>query len=465
MKTPFWMMYLAVILLFSWTCRVEEPIEISITPATIIAGLGDVVLTVSGTPLPSGASIEADGVAYATSSSGSNSLHCTLPRTATVPVEALSVKRRISIRLVDSSRQPVSNSAELTVLRDYSWGSPQIIANLPYPDQMSVHPSATGPLLFCRHDTVLRQIESRNGGLDWEAPLELFTLSSAYDPYVFIPQSGSPHRLLVLMDNAITLFNLPDGTAESSAGPVPSTQACETFSACLDDSGRLHMVWDQRQSDYNHVLVHYAWSDDLGDNWSKSVVVLDDPGHWPTYWGIKGLAVFNDHLFVSYVTNQGRYQFDKGRCSHDGGLSWSDGTALDSAHSLLCRDQSLVRYGKIMHLPYMYRPFISRSQDWGDTWTSVFYPEPDEFNTVDSIISDSWGNLLGELSSDRFANKIVIRSFDYGASWIIPDGSDISLPPRNSLTKAFITGEGEVLLFFSSYDIDGIWLNRAPVQR
>ncbi|MDW7761242.1 MAG: sialidase family protein [Acidobacteriota bacterium] len=443
-------------------CDLRDFTEITISPRTIVAGLGDVELQVSAGFILEGTSIRVDGVVYPSSTVSMSTLSCILPREATLPSDIAMPQRTAVVELVDAAGRPLSDPAELTILRDYRWSPPIWIADLPHPDRMTVYRTATGSLiLLFRQDRNLHLAVSRDGGSNWEVDRDFFALADRYEPYFFIPRDEDTYRLFFMADGAVAFTILTRIPAEPVIRRLPWTQGCSSFRAALDNRDRLHLIWDY-QNFSGPSRIHHAYSDDLGDGWSEPSMVLDDPGYWPFYMGINGLAAHNgESVFVSYVINQGRYQFDRGRRSRDGGLTWTDGTPLDWEKTVFFTDDSIVRHGRTMYIPYMYKPFISRSTDGGDTWTTVFYPENEPYSTIGWIIPDSWGNLLGELTDSAAGTKVMIRSFDNGASWIIPDDTDPNLPPGHSLTGASVDERGNVLLFSSSYQSGGLWMSRA----
>lgn len=442
-------------------CTDQQLVEISIQPRLIIAGLGDVDLTVKPDSMVSGAYIRVDGRIYPTGTAGSNTLICTLPRADTLPVDIEAPARTATVELVDASGQPLSKTAGLAILRDYMWSGAVWIADIPHPEEMTVLQTGTGGLvLLCRNDRSLHLAVSHDGGWTWETVRDFFNLASRYDSFYLVPRDGGIHRLFVHQDGAVSFYDLAGMPAEVSPHRLPWTEGCTNFRAFRDNGGRLHMIWDYKVY-AGRSRISYAHSDDLGENWSEPALVLDDPGDWPFYAGINGLAAHNGtHVFISYVVNHGRYQFDNGMRSGDGGLTWVDGTPLDWKSTVFCVDDSIIRLGRAMYLPYMYRPFISRSTDGGVSWTPVFDPEPELYRAIGWIASDPWGNLLCELTVREPYKKAVMRSFDNGAGWIVPEGETANLPPGHALTRAVINDQGVALLFSSSAESEGIRLSR-----
>jgi len=448
------------LLFLSSSCKLEEMGDITIQPANIVAGMDNVVLQVSSQSIPQGASIRINNQIYPTQTITTNRLSCTLPRDLTLPQNPLASKWTVSVDLVNASGTPLSTATELTFQRDYVWSPAEKIANQGTDSIMSIHQSGSNSLfLLFRSGVVIYQMQSQDGGITWQTPVNVFTLMTSLDSYSLLVY-GEQIFIVAKESGALTLYQLTPGQTPSLSWPVPNTEICDGFKAVIDDSGCIHLIWDVH-TDESHNLIWYSRSHIDGHPWSNPSEVLHDEGYWPTYSGISGLAAYGDHVFVSYIQNTGRYQFNVGRISFNQGQTWQDGTALDSNRTLFCGNGVILKYDKYMYLPYMYCPTIIRSEDWGITWKSVFSPENDEYSDVDWIVSDPWGNLLAALSLSAGETKIMLRSFDQGNNWIIPAGNDINLPDSSTKTVAMINEDGTALILSSPGSSDGIWISRA----
>ncbi len=430
------------------SCRKEnEIVSIILEPEHIVAGLDGIVLRVSGQDLPTGASIRVNGETIQTRKEG-DVLYCSLSRTLTLPADTQASEWCLPVELVDSTGAAVSETVHLTVLRDYQWNAEQKIDDQEITTVTDVHAFSDGTLsvLYCSEGDLYR-VSSGDSGATWQAAEALYTLKEG-DGAVQTVISGDHIVVLVETNGTLACHDLTDGKTFT----LPDVDSPNAFSVC-SDSACLHLAWETELTEYRHII-RYIRSDDFGSSWSEARQVLDYDGG--NYIGLSGLvACAGGHVFVSYQWSSDRYTIDAGRHSHDGGLTWTDGSAMNRSNTLFRGNGVVLKFGRDMYIPYMYRACINCSTDWGDTWENVYTPENNEFASAYHLAADLFGNLLVSLTPSDGGNKRFARSFDGGVHWIVPDEGNTDLPACSAI---YIDENGNAMVFVA--DESGLVIRR-----
>lgn len=450
--TVFMAALLFLSVLFTASCRPEdESLTLSIEPTYLVAGVDGVRLQVTGRDIPSQAAIRVGGQVLQTQSGGTDLLTCTIPRAITLPTDDQAAEWPLSVDLVDDLGRSLSEVAQLTVLRDYHWGQETQISSQANIEFIRIHRDQTGDLSVFYHSAeALHRVRSVDSGLTWQSPETIYTYPGTEGGRW--STLAADHVLVFTETNGVlTRHDLTSGQSSS----VPAVEDPKALSVFGEADGLLHLVWETRVSENRH-QVHHSRSGDFGASWTRPVKVLDFDGF--EYLGMTGLnASGGKHVSVTYQWNSGRYTLDNGRISHDRGLTWTDGTAMNSSNTLIRGDGTLFSFGRTMYLPFMYQAYIRVSFDWGDTWGQVYASEDDAYIRVSHLIDDPFGNMLAVLVPSGAGGIRFARSLDGGTSWMVPVDAGNDLPVCDAV---YINNQGRAMVFRSGDA--GLWIRLGP---
>jgi hypothetical protein len=457
-----WLTVLLFLPLF-WTCRVDETATIRIGPERIVAGIGDVLLRVYGENLPSKAIIRVGTAIYTPDRSVKDCLSCTLPREATLPTDLGAASHTLTVDLVSPIGEVLSNSAQLTILRDYEWQEAAKISDLTPARLMSLSQSPEGLIqLVFRTPLDIYRIQSSDKGQTWSAPHKLFTVHE--DNPMAPPTLLTVRDLSLLMVKTTADLTIHEVRADNTvlAGRrIPGTEKAYSYQARFDDIGNLHLAWNF-DSDVSDRQVYHSRSSDLGVNWSPPLPVLGADALDQYGWVDQLAAQSEEQIWVTYSFYYGRYEQAHNHHSSDAGKTWSASQNTRKGAMLFPESGKILKYGKVMNLPYQYNPFIELSQDGSETWQTAFYSENEAHDVINWLAAAPNSSLLACMGSSYMDRKFMMRSFDGGSNWVITDNQDDRLPAGDALSMGIMLTSGEVLLISGGgYEGPaGIWLNR-----
>lgn len=472
-------------LLLAWGCQPASK-AIAISPARVVAGVGNVTLHVSGNRFKTGMSVRVGGRTLAATCVSETELTCSLPRDLLLPRGTTGAAEEIPVCVLDSGGERFSETACLALDVNYSW--------TPVASFRMMESKSAGPRLLALPGRTLAVVGrsafgefggvvSTDSGSAWSTPRLLRAgIFSGRVQFVSHPQSGV--SAITMTDTAVVFLPLlnPDGTdATGAATLIPRPAGTQTaISAFLDPRNGLHLAWldSPRAESYS---VHYSVSTDGGATWSAPVLAYGmtnpQPGQYVlTLSELRIVGADGAGKILVHVAGSYHYRtIQTSVCSWDGGASWTS-----SSRGYIWEKASLATSeGALLGGNYVPTPYYPRIQEaalllnrsWApDGWQSVPFQgsdwDPQQTSYLASVGGDSRGNLLVaalyHASGSSPQSEALFRSLDSGTTWLPPSPKPSPMPGFSTLSDLLLDAHGNAFLLFFEGAGTGFSLFRAP---
>jgi hypothetical protein len=446
---------------------------IALKPARVVTGVDGVTLRVIGKGFEPGMKVRVGDRVLAAAFLGAGELTCSLPRACLLPGEGAAPEETISVCVLDGKENEYSDTAFLTLDRQYDWR--------PTTAPPALDSASGGPRLFVLGEKTLLLV-ARNGanevrgtlsvdsGMAWGAA-SLLHAGEAADGimrFVFHPATGVASVTSTAAGIVFRPLVGPSGGSPALPAVVlpRAAAALRDLSAYCDRLGGLHIAWLDF-SPVERFTFHYASSADGGANWNGPFQIREVANPQPDLYTLDhyGLAIEGaDGDGRIYLTVRSSYHYrdnSESMLSRDHGLTWTVAADANrtSAGSVVTAAATLVLGGTLIVGSYpavSTAALLNLSSDWGTGWQERPFLGTDWVASQPSGVvvlrGDRWDNLLlaawYNKSGDDVQKQAFFRSVDAGATWGQEAPWAEGMPRIKNLADLAIDGAGNAFALF-----------------